>query len=171
MGYTTTWKVLEDFMLELKKRGVDIPPEVINDLRSAKLMIKICESPGGKGDTALKIDEYLGNVESYLIADASRILRGEDVDQWIKRIDEASAEASCEETLEQDKFITGVPRDQKWVRVEPDSSLTEEKITQIAKDCNLSFNKQKDGRLVVYGQKEDLKEFLKKMTAEATKKQ
>lgn len=92
MGYTATWKVLEDFMLDLKKKGASIPPEVINDLRSAKVMIKICGSSDGKGDSALKIDEYFGNIESYLLAHASRILCREDIDQWIKRIDAASAE-------------------------------------------------------------------------------
>ena len=34
---------LEDLMIELRKKGVTIPPEVINDLKSAKLMIKISE--------------------------------------------------------------------------------------------------------------------------------
>jgi hypothetical protein len=37
------------------------------------------------------------------------------------------------------------------------------RIQQIAKEQNLQVNQQKDGRLVVYGQQEDIKEFLKKM--------
>ena len=67
MSHTATWKVLEDLMMELKKKGVTISPNVINDFRSAKLMIKISESEGSRGDAEPKVEEYLGNVESYLI--------------------------------------------------------------------------------------------------------
>ena len=40
----------------------------------------------------------------------------------------------------------------------------------MVKENNLSVNPQKDGRLVVYGQPEVIKEFLKKMTDETKKK-
>ena len=133
-------------------------------------MIKVSESSGAGGDNAMKVEEYLGNVEATLLAEAQRILGVESVDQWIKRLNQASAEPCEEEKPAENKFITGVPRDQKWVRVEPNSNLTAEKIKQIAKDCSLSTNQQKDERLLVYGQQEALKEFLKKMTAETTRK-
>ena len=169
MSHTATWKVLEDLMIELRKKGVSIPPDVINDLRSAKLMIKISEAEGSKGDATQKVEEYLGSVESYLITEAQKALSPETVDQWLRRLEEANAEI-CEEQVEENKFITGVPRDQKWVRVEPVGNLPTERIQQIAKESNLSVNTQKDGRLLVYGQPECIKEFLKKMTAEAIKK-
>ncbi len=49
-------------------------------------------------------------------------------------------------------------------------NLPAEKLTVIAKENSLSVNQQKDGRLVVYGQQEDIKAFLKKMTEEAQPK-
>ena len=169
MSHTATWKILEDLMLELKKKGVAIPPNIINDLRSAKLMIKISESAGNTGDVSQKVDEYLGNVESYLINEAQKILGPEEIDRWFRRLEEANAQTS-EEKSEENKFITNVPRDQKWVRIEPIRNVPAERIQKIAKESNLSVNPQKDGRLVIYGQQEDIKEFLKKMTSEATKK-
>jgi hypothetical protein len=169
MSHTATWKVLEDLMIELRKEGVTMPPDVINDLRSAKLMIKISEAEGSKGDATQKVEEYLGSVESYLITEGQRALSPEIVDQWLRRLEEANAE-TCEEPIEENKFITSVPRDQKWVRVEPVGNLPTERIHRIAKESNLSVNPQKDGRLVVYGQPECIKEFLKKMIAEAIKK-
>ncbi len=169
MSHTATWKVLEDLMIELRKKGVSIPPEVINDLRSAKLMIKISEAEGSRGDASQKVEEYLGSVESCLITEAQKALSPETVDQWFRRLEEANAE-TCEEQVEENKFITGVPRDQKWVRVEPVGNLPTKRIQQIAKESNLSVNPQKDGRLVVYGQPECIREFLKKMTSEAIKK-
>jgi hypothetical protein len=76
----------------------------------------------------------------------------------------------CEVKEEEDKFILGVPRDQKWIRVEPIQSLPPERLKQLAQELNLTVNPQKDGRLVVYGQPENIKEFLKRMAAEAIKK-
>ena len=74
MSHAVTWKILEDLMIEIKKKGVTIPPNVINDLRSAKLMIKISESSGGSGDVSQKVEEYLGSVESFLINEAQKNL-------------------------------------------------------------------------------------------------
>ena len=171
MSHTATWKILECLMIEIKKKGVTIPPNVINDLRSAKLMIKISESSGSSGDVSQKVEEYLGSVESYLINEAQKNFDSETVDLWLRRLEEATAEGSEEITVEENAFVTGVPRDQKWVRVEPISGLPTERIQQIGKECRLSINPQKDGRLVVYGQAESIKEFLKKMTVESTKKE
>jgi hypothetical protein len=170
MGYTAKWKVLEDLIVELRKRDVGMPPTVINDLRSAKLMIKIAEAGDSTGDSTLKLEEILGSLETYLITEAQNILSAQAVDEWLRRLDETIL-PTCETKGEkQDTFITGVPRDQKWVRVEPMSNLPTKRLEQIAKESNLSANQQKDGRLVVYGQQEDIKVFLKKMTEEATKK-
>ena len=169
MSHAATWKVLEDLMIELKKKGVAVPSNIINDLRSAKLMINISEQEGSRGEALQKVEEYLGNVDSYLIAEAQKTLSAETVDQWLRRLENANAETS-EEKTEERTFITGVPRDQKWVRVEPIDSLTSEKIRLIAKESNPSVNQQKDGRLVVYGQLQNIHEFLKKITAESNKK-
>jgi len=170
MSHTATWKVLEDLMIELRKKGVTVPPEVLTDLKSAKLMIKISEAEGSRGEASQKVEEYLGTVESYLITEAQKVLSPETVDRWLVRLEEANVETCEEQAAEENKFITGVPRDQKWVRVEPVGNLPTERIQQLAKESNLSVNPQKDGRLLVYGQPECIQGFLKKMTAEAVKK-
>ena len=85
-------------MLELRKKGVAIPPNVINDLRSAKLMIKISEAEGSRGEASQKVEEYLGSVDSYLVTEAQKALSPETVDQWLRRLEEANAE-TCEEKM------------------------------------------------------------------------
>jgi len=169
MGYAAKWKVLENFMRDLTKKGVTVPPEVINDLRSAKLMIKIVES-GGDLDSRLKLEECLGVVESFLVDEAQKVLSPQAVDEWLRSLDEASLPTCETEPPSENKFITGVPRDQKWLRIEPIANLPAERLRQIAKESNLSASLQKDGRIVVYGQQEGIKVFLKKMSTEATKK-
>ena len=157
-------------MIELRTKGAANSTDVLNDLKSAKLMIKISEQEGSWGEASQKAEEYLGSVESYLINEAQKTLNPETVDRWLKRLEEANAEIGEDQVEEENKFITGVPRDQKWVRVEPVTNLPTERIQLLAKESNLSINPQKDGRLLVYGQPECIKEFLKKMTAEANTK-
>ena len=164
-----SWKLLEDMLIALKKQGLTIPANVMEDLRAAKSMIKLSCMEGTRGGDAIqKAEEYTANVEAYLVTEAQKTFGAEIVDQWFRRLEEANAEI-CEEKTEESKFVTGVPRDQKWVRVEPINNLPTELIQQFANEQNLQVKPQKDGRLLVYGQPECIKEFLKKMTAEATK--
>jgi hypothetical protein len=94
----------------------------------------------------------------------------EEVDEWLKRLDEASLLICEVKAKSESALIAGVPRDQKWIRVEPMPNLPAEKLMVIAKENSLSVNQQKDGRLVVYGQQEGIKAFLKKMTEAAQEK-
>jgi hypothetical protein len=169
MGHNmATWKLLEDIMLELKKKGLSIPSNVMEDLRAAKSMIKLSCMQDSRGEAIQKAEEYTANVEAFLVTEGQKILGSEIVDQWLRLLEEANADV-CEEKTEENKFVTGVPRDQKWVRVEPIKNLSTERIQQIAKEQNLTVNQQNDGRLVVFGQPEAIKDFLKKVTTEVVK--
>ena len=131
-------------------------------------MIKIVNADAGHGENNLKIEEYLGTVEAYLVTEAQKHFAPEHIDNWLKRLEIANCE-TCEERAEESRFILGLPRDQKWIRVEPLANLPLEKLKQLAKETNLSISIQEDGRLLVYGKAEDLKEFVKKMTTETNK--
>ncbi|MCW4004516.1 MAG: DUF2096 domain-containing protein [Candidatus Bathyarchaeota archaeon] len=168
MGHNlATWKTLEDLMIELRKKGVSVPSNVVEDLRAARSMIKLTSMEDSRGEVFQKAEEYLANVEAYLITEAQKVFGSEKTDEWFKRLEEASAQV-CEELKEEDKFITGVPRDQKWIRVEPIDNLPAERIQQIAKEHNLGVKPQNNGRLVVFGQPEDIKQFLKAMAPQKT---
>ena len=41
MGYAAVWKFLEEIIIELRKKGVETPAAVMNDLKSAKVL-KVC---------------------------------------------------------------------------------------------------------------------------------
>ena len=169
MGYSAMWKVLEEIITEFRKKQLPIPERVMNDLKAAKTMIKIVNADSGHGENSLKIEEYLGSVEAYLVTEAQKHFAPESIDKWLKRLEMANCEI-CEEKAEESRFVAGVPRDQKWIRVEPLDNLPVEKLKQLARETNLSTSIQKDGRILVYGQAEDLKEFVKKMTTQAGKK-
>lgn len=163
MGHNlASWKLLEDMMLELKKSGVTIPGKVVEDLRSAKSMIQLTKTEGSHGDALQKAEEYLANVEAYIVTEGQQVFGSEKVDGWLRRLEEVNAQICGDEEV-CDKFVTGVPRDQKWVRVEPMGDLTAEKVQKLASEHELEVKVQSDGRLVVYGSAENLKAFLKAM--------
>jgi hypothetical protein len=168
MGHNMAyWKILEEMTIELKKKSVVIPENILGDLRSAKSMIKLhCTQAIGAGDVIQKAEELTANVEAYLVTEGQKLLGSEKIDLWLRRLEEANAEV-CEEATAENKFVTGVPRDQKWVRVEPVNSLSTERMGQIACTLGLEIKPQKDGKLVVYGQQDNIKDFIKKMTTEA----
>lgn len=168
MGYLAVWKVLEEMIIEFRKKGIPIPATVMNDLKSARTMIKIMNVDASHVETIQKAEEYLGNVESYLVTEAQKKFTPEYIDEWLRRLEEASYEIH-EEKGEESKFISGLPREQKWIRVEPLASLPLEKLKQLAEESNLSCSVQEDGRLLVYGKAEDIKVFIKKMTQETCK--
>ena len=170
MGYEAVWKILEEIVIELRKKGLATPQRVMNDLKSAKIYMKIMDaSEKDLGETAPKIEQYLGSVEAYLITEAQKIFAPKKIDDWLRRLDETSFEPKETKKKEEAKFITGVPRDQKWIRVEPLASLSVEKLKELAKKQQLSSRLQKDGRLLVFGKAEDIRDFVKKITEQTAK--
>jgi hypothetical protein len=177
MGYEAAWKILEEIVIELRKKGVATPQNVMNDLKSAKVLMKIMDaSDKDRGETAPKIEQYLGSVEAYLVTEAQKVFAPARIDAWLRRLEAASCDTCQTCGVEREvkekaevKFITGVPRDQKWIRVEPLASLPLEKLRELAEKQQLSSRLEGDGRLLVYGRAEDIREFVKKMTEQAAK--
>lgn len=177
MDYEAVWKVLEEIIIELRKKGVETPSNIMNDLKSAKILIKVHEaSESDRGETAPKIEQYLGNIEAYLVTEAQNKFPPARIDTWLKHIEKANC-GTCKtcmvktEKTEKAKmrFITGVPRGQEWVRVKPLSNLPGEKLKQLAEKANLSFREEQDGHLIFHGNGENIKKFVK-MTAQIAKK-
>jgi hypothetical protein len=161
MGHSATWKVLEEMVADFRKRGKTVPPSVIDDLKSAKTMIQISRAEKRPTDTVLKIEEYLVNVESYLVSEGKKQFGVKYVDPWLCRLEEASR--TLDDAEEETRFIPGIPRDEKWVRVKPTTELSIEKLKALASQSKLSHKLQDDGCLLVFGKDENVKDFVKKM--------
>jgi hypothetical protein len=163
MGYSSAWQVLENMIADFRKRGINVPEEAMTNLKSAKTMIKILKADPSRGETLQKIEEYLGNVESYLVSEGQKAFGDEYVKEWLKRLEEANRKVDEEEET---RFVAGLPRKGKWVRVKPSAELTLEKLKKSAKELSLSYDIQNDGYFLVYGADECIKEFVKKIAAE-----
>ena len=62
------------------------------------------------------------------------------------------------------RFIPGVPRDKNWVRIQISEDTPPEDIKKIVEASNLSYEMQKNGYMLVYGNGESIKSFMKRMT-------
>jgi hypothetical protein len=174
MGHSETWKILEEIIIELRKKGHNTPENVMSDLKSAKTMIRLVDvAEEGRGKIGLKIEQYMASVEAYVITEAQRYFPPECIDEWLSRLQDSLCDGCAGQPKTEDKeetrFIAGLPRDQKWLRVTPISSLPAEKLKQLANETNLNVKSEKGTHLIVYGKAEDIKQFIKKMTEQASK--
>jgi hypothetical protein len=173
VGYSETWKILEEILIELRKKGHPAPENVMSDLKSAKTLIKLIDTGEDRGEIGRKVEQYLASVEAYLVTEAQVMFPAERIDEWLRRLEASSCDVCTGETKavtkEESRFIPGLPRDQKWVRVTPIATLPQEKLEQLAVESGLSFKEENDGHLIVFGNAEGIRNFVKKMTAAACK--
>ncbi|MCW4006419.1 MAG: DUF2096 domain-containing protein [Candidatus Bathyarchaeota archaeon] len=174
MRQKATSQILEDLLVELQHKNVTIPENIINNLRSARSLMNVVEaSQNTRGEVPVKIDEYLSSVEAYLVTEAGKTWDGEKIDSWLRKLEVANCDACATTIIEprkDNRFVTGVPRDQKWVRVEAIAEIPLEKLEQLATENKLQFREENTKQLVVYGSQDDIKQFIKTMTQQTPKK-
>ena len=174
MGHSETWKILEEIIIELRKKGHNTPENVMSDLKSAKTMIRLVDAAEeGRGEIGPKIEQYMASVEAYLITEAQKYFPPKCIDEWLSRLQDSLCDVCAgqpkTEDREETRFIAGLPRDQKWLRVTPISNLPAEKLKKLADETNLTVKPEKDTTLIVYGKAEDIRQFIKRMTEQASK--
>jgi len=163
MGHDEVWKTLADLITEFRRKGESIPSNVMEDLRAAKTMIQVLKADPTRMENVPSIEMYLGNVESYLIFEAQKKFGSEFVEEWLQKIKEArEIKAVGEKPALSSKFVSGLPKGQRWVRIQVSKETPEGAIKRLAEETGLSFKAQKDGYLLVYGDDDKLKLFVKK---------
>ncbi len=174
MGYGEIWKLLDGLIVEFRKRGETIPPEVIEDLRAARTMIEVLKTDPTHAENIPSIEMYLSNVEAYLILMAHQKFGAQFADGWMNKLRETRKTIRIgaeEKAWEQSaKFISGVPKDQKWLRVKVSSETPENEIKRLASESGLSTQMQQDGYVLVYGDGEKLKRFIHKTSDKLRRK-
>ncbi|MCL2134905.1 MAG: DUF2096 family protein [Candidatus Bathyarchaeota archaeon] len=167
MGHTlATWKTLEDLLINLRKKNVQIPVNIFEDLRMARSMIDLSFNKDIREEAVAKAEEYTVNVEAYLISKAQEVFEPSIVNEWFKRLKEADLQVDKEViNMVDDRFVVGAPRNTSWVRIEPDGKWSAEYIFELADKMNLIVNIQNDGRVMVYGQLSNIKTFVKQIAS------
>lgn len=163
MGYEGLWKLLADLLTELRERGETIPAGVMKDLRSAKTMIQILKADPARKENLPRIEGYLGKVESYLVFAAQEKLGSEQLDQWMTKLERARGRVYEEEEMVPSRFVPGLPRDKRWVRIRISEETPREDIERFAEERGLSCRMQENGCMLVYGDGENVKSLMKKI--------
>lgn len=166
MGHEKVWKTLNDLVIEFRKRGESVPPSVINDLRAAKTLIHVLKADPTKIENVPVIETYLGNVESHLIFTAQTAFGSEFVKHWMRKIWNAREKPDVETPAEPaSKFVPGLPRGQRWVRVQVSEETPKEEIEELVRQSRLTCRMQENGYMLIYGKGEKLKNFIKRTAA------
>ena len=92
MGNVAVWKVLEEMIADFREKKMDIPAEIMDDLKSARTTLKILKVDSTNSETLQKIDQYMMKVESYLVSEGQKKLGFAYVDEWLNRLDNARRE-------------------------------------------------------------------------------
>ena len=163
MSYEEKWKLLADLLIELQERGEKIPADVINDLRSAKTIIQVLKADLTHIESISRIDTYLRSIESYAIFTAEK-LGTKNVEEWLKKLKDPKRVKKKEKREENSRITPRVPRDKNWVRIQISEDTPPEGIKKLVKESKLSYKMQKNGYILVYGNGENIKSFVKRMT-------
>ena len=162
MSYEEKWKILADLLTELQERGEKIPADVINDLRSAKTMIQVLKADPTHTENISRIDTYMRSVESYVIFAAEK-LGTETVEEWLKKLKDTETVKKKEDRAAGSRFSLGAPRDKSWMRIKISDDTPLEDVKNLVKESKLSYKMQKNGYILVYGNGNNIKSFVRMM--------
>jgi len=165
MPHDRVWMMLEDLIEEFRKHGETIPPEIMEDLRAAKSLIQVSRAKPSSSEDSIQIEVYLNNIEFYLIPKAQEKFGQTFADEWMKKLEKARKESTEEvRGSSVSKFLSGMPRDTPWVRVKLSDDIKQDIVETLAKESGLRTSDKESGYLLVFGEQEKLKTFMKKMT-------
>lgn len=160
MNYESVCNILEKLMVEIMEKGIAVPQQTIDDLKSGRTMLNIYRTESAGLDSAMESEPYLQRAEMSLMILADSAIGKGYADEWQNRISRAYTE------LETDahptaKYITGVPKGESWIRIKTSGLMASGEVEGLLEQNRLSSITQKDGYLLVHGRKEDIASFLK----------
>ena len=162
LNYYALWKLMANLIGDLKRSGMPISSQIMNDLRSMKTMMEIAKIDRSNPDVKRRIEEYMNNLEAYLLPIARERLGQEYVDTLMDKIAEAQKNMMMTEQKSEKRFPVGVPRDKHWIRIKLTKETPLDVIRQISEEMELNCNVQDDGYVLIYGEKEQIKKFVRR---------
>jgi len=168
MNYKSVWRLLERLMVELRAKGIAIPREAVDDLKSAKTLTSIYKTESTSANVASDIAFYLEKVEPSLLSLAESQIGQEYAEEWQNRIDKARREAP-EEAAVSSRFVPGIAKGEHWIRIKTSNLIADSDLAESAKKLNLSCKQQDDGYLLVYGSRENVKTLIREVSTKIRK--
>lgn len=170
MNYEYLWKVLEELILELKNKGVTVPPELVEDLKSAQTFISRYRTEPTALHIVTEIELYLEKVESNLLYLAGSDVGEEYADECLRRIYEARRKGLSEKTTVTSRFVSGVPKGEHWIRIKVSDLISDRELGELLEKLGLSSKPQENDYLLIHGKEENVKAFIKEVSEKIRKK-
>ena len=163
-----TWLVLVDLLTDLKKKEKEIPKEITKNIQMAKTTInfyKVDPTDPERQVAVKRINEFLTTVQNFLMGLAEEI-GSEYVDEWMNKLLRASrGEVVYPQKKTDSKFVIGAPSGFSMVRMNFKTSLSEERVQEIAEYENVIIEFEEDNLLLIYGDKENIKKSLQELSS------
>ena len=167
--YLGAAKVLEDLILDLREKGVDIPGHVVDSLKAGRSYASIWQRDTQDSETAMKAQSALEIVEMNLLSLAEEAVGGEYADGWQRKVAAAYQEAP-EAHEKKPTFVVGVPKGDHWIRFETKDLYEIEGVERRLGERHLTARKQDDGFTLIHGKKEDVTAFMGEIREEYRQK-
>ncbi len=168
MNYESVWRLLEGLMVELKAKGIAIPQETVDDLKSARTLSSIDKTESASANLASDIAFYLEKVEPILLSLAESEVGIEYAEEWQNRIDKTSRQTPAKAAAGS-RFVSGVAKGEHWIRIKTSNLIADSDLAESARKLNLSCRQQEDGYLLVYGSKENVKTLIREVSTKIRK--
>ena len=169
-NYLSMAKALDELMLELIEKGVQIPGNVADDLKSGRSLAGIQSRQPCDGNVSVKAMSILENVEMNLLSLAESTVGRDHAENWQRKIESALAgdgfdhcpAPSPSPSTSATRYNSGVPRGEYWIRVmESELSPVSHELEGLLDGFELNSLPQDDGYLLLYGKKENVTSFLR----------
>jgi hypothetical protein len=162
MNYERYWMVLEELMVGLRQKGINIPQETADDLKSARTLITIHNTDPSVSTVEAEIALYLEKAEPVLLSLAELEIGKDYADAWQAKAVEALTQTE-EKAAFKSRFVLGVPKNEGWLRIKTGDIMSDADVAALLKQLNLSTKPQDDGYLLVHGDKDSIKTFIREI--------
>ena len=161
-----TWLVLVDLLTDLKKKGVDVPKKINENIRLIKTSINFYKSDPTHPDTIKelkRINDSINSIQNILMDLAENV--GENYyHEWLEKLKKASLGKEVYKTHEtKSRFIVGAPPGFQAARINLKEPLAEDRVQEIAEEYSLIIEFEKDSVIAIYGDSKNVKNGLKEI--------
>ena len=168
-NYLATAKVLDNMILDLKSRQIDVPASVVDSLKIARSLASIILVSPDDTETMIKAQATLESVGMNLLSIAEAKVNREYADAWQTKIDEADTVIS-DPPVKKTTFVSGVPKGERWIRFETKDLAELSDAEQLLTKNGLKTKINEDGFTLIYGRNEDIKAFMNEVREEYHRK-
>ncbi|MDI9615247.1 DUF2096 domain-containing protein [Methanothermobacter sp.] len=161
-----TWFVLVELLTDLRKKDVDVPVEITEDIRLVRTSINFYKSDTENPEMIRelkRINDMLNSIQEKLLELAESVAP-DYPDEWIEKLKRASRGEEVHKPPEtKSRFIVGAPPGFAAARVHLKEPIAEDRVQDIAETHSLIIEFEEDDLLAVYGDSEDIKKGLKEI--------